>query len=68
MLYSGGLSIKATDSVTVDTALTYIALEDSDIAVDRTFYAGTAAATTSRLRATSSGSGIGASIGARWAF
>ena len=68
MLYSGGLSIKATDSVTVDTALTYIALEDSEIAVDRTFYAGTAAATTSRLRGTSSGAGIGASIGARWAF
>ncbi len=68
MLYSGGLSIKATDSVTVDTALTYIALEDSDVSSDRTFYAGTPAATTSRLRGTASGSGIGASIGARWAF
>lgn len=68
MLYSAGASIKATDSVTVDTALTYIALEDSDIAVDRTFYAGTAAATTSRLRGRASGQGIGASIGARWAF
>ncbi|WGM32010.1 outer membrane protein transport protein [Brevundimonas sp. NIBR11] len=68
MLYSGGLSIKATDSVTVDTALTYIALDDSDIAVDRTFYAGTAADTTSRLRGRASGQGIAASIGARWAF
>jgi long-chain fatty acid transport protein len=67
-LVSGGMSIKATEAVTVDTALTYIALQDSDISSDRTFYAGTAAATTSRLRGASSGSGIGASIGARWAF
>ncbi|WP_396595355.1 OmpP1/FadL family transporter [Brevundimonas sp. R86498] len=67
-LYSAGASIKATDAVTVDTALTYIALQDSDISSDRILYAGTPAATTSRLRGTSSGSGIGASIGARWAF
>lgn len=67
-LYSAGASIQATDSITVDTALTYIALDDADIAVDRTFYAGTPAATTSRLRGRAEGSGVVASVGARWAF
>ncbi|CAL1692836.1 Long-chain fatty acid transport protein [Brevundimonas subvibrioides] len=67
-LYSGGMSIKATDAITVDTALTYIALDDTTISSDRTFYAGTPAATTSRLRGTADGQGIAASVGVRWAF
>jgi long-chain fatty acid transport protein len=67
-LVSGGTSIKVTEAVTVDTALTWIALQDADIASDRTFYDGTPAATTSRLRGTARGSGVAASIGARWAF
>ena len=67
-LYSGGLSVKATDAITVDGALTYIAFDDSEISSNRTFYPGTAAATTSQLRGTGEGSGIGASVGVRWAF
>lgn len=67
-LYSGGVSIKATPAITVDTGLTYIAFEDGEISSDRTFYAGTAAATTSHLRGTAEGGGLAASIGVRWAF
>jgi long-chain fatty acid transport protein len=67
-LFSGGVSVKATDSMTVDTGLTYIAFSDSDIASSHTAYAGTAAATTSNLRGTAEGYGIGASVGVRWAF
>lgn len=67
-LYSAGLSVKATPSVTVDTALTYIAFSDGDISSDRTFYAGSPAATTSHLRGTSEGGGVAASVGVRWAF
>ena len=67
-LVSGGLSIKATPAMTVDTALTYIAFDDSEISSNRTFYPGTAAATTSRLRGTAEGSGLAASVGVRWAF
>ncbi|AQR61095.1 long-chain fatty acid transporter [Brevundimonas sp. LM2] len=67
-LYSAGTSIKATDTITVDAALTYISLKDADISSDRTLYAGTAAATTSSLRGRADGEGIAASLGARWAF
>ena len=67
-LFSGGVSVKATDAVTVDTGLTYIAFSDSDISSNHTAYAGTAAATTSHLRGTAEGYGLGASVGVRWAF
>ena len=67
-LYSGGVSIKATPAITVDTGLTYIAFSDGEISSDRTFFAGTAAATTSHLRGTAEGHGLGASVGVRWAF
>ncbi|RZJ41875.1 MAG: long-chain fatty acid transporter [Brevundimonas sp.] len=67
-LVSAGASVKATDKVTVDMGLTYIAFSDSDITSDRTFYAGTAAATTSQLRGTAEGSGVVASAGIRYAF
>jgi long-chain fatty acid transport protein len=67
-LFSGGVSVKATSAITVDTGLTYIAFADGDIESNRTFYAGTAAATTSHLRGTAEGHGLGASIGVRWAF
>jgi long-chain fatty acid transport protein len=67
-LVSGGLSVKATPSVTVDTALTWIAFSDSDISSNRTFYSGTAAATTTQLRGTAEGGGLAASVGVRWAF
>jgi len=67
-LFSAGASVKATDKVTVDMGLTYIAFSDSDIHSDRTFYPGTAAATTSQLRGTAEGGGLAASAGIRWAF
>ncbi|CAN5297297.1 outer membrane protein transport protein [soil metagenome] len=67
-LFSGGVSVKATPSITVDTGLTYIAFSDGDIASNRTFYPGTAAATTSHLLGTAEGHGVGASVGVRWAF
>lgn len=67
-LLSAGTSVKATDSVTIDGALTWIIMDKSQIAVDRTFYAGTPAATSTSLRAESNGGGVAASIGARWAF
>ncbi|CAN5193468.1 outer membrane protein transport protein [soil metagenome] len=67
-LFSGGVSVKATPAVTLDTGLTYIAFSDGDISSDHTVYAGTAAATTSHLRGTAEGHGLGASVGVRWAF
>ncbi|CAN5213306.1 outer membrane protein transport protein [soil metagenome] len=67
-LFSGGVSVKATPAITVDTGLTYIAFADGDIASNRTFYSGTAAATTSHLLGTAEGHGLGASVGVRWAF
>ena len=67
-LFSGGVSVKATPAITVDTGLTYIAFSDGDIASNRTFYPGTAAATTSHLLGTAEGHGVGASVGVRWAF
>ncbi|RZJ27439.1 MAG: long-chain fatty acid transporter, partial [Brevundimonas sp.] len=42
-LFSAGASVKATDKMTVDMGLTYIAFSDGDIHSDRTFYAGTPA-------------------------
>jgi len=68
ILVSGGVSVKATPAITIDTGLTYIAFKDGDIVSDRTFYAGTPAATTTQLRGTAEGHGIGASVGVRWAF
>ena len=68
LLVSVGGSTEVTEGVTFDAGLTYIAFSDSDIYDDRTFYAGTAAATTSHLRGTAEGSALVASLGARWAF
>ncbi|MFK0297907.1 OmpP1/FadL family transporter [Brevundimonas sp. NPDC090276] len=68
LLVSVGGSTEVTKGVTFDAGLTYIAFSDSDIFDDRTFYAGTTAATTSHLRGTAEGSALVASLGARWAF
>ena len=68
LLVSVGGSTEVTEGVTFDAGLTYIAFSDSDIYDDRTFYAGTPAATTSHLRGTAEGSALVASLGARWAF
>ena len=67
-LFSAGASVKATDAMTVDMGLTYIAFSDSEILSDRTFYPATPAATTSRLRGTAEGGGVVASAGIRYAF
>lgn len=67
-LFSAGASVKAAEKVTVDMGLTYIAFSDSEIHSDRTFYPGTAAATTSQLRGTAEGNGVVASLGVRYAF
>ena len=68
LLFSVGGTAEVREGLQVDAGLTYIAFSDSDIRDDRTFYAGTPAATTSHLRGTSEGSGVVASVGARWAF
>jgi long-chain fatty acid transport protein len=68
LLVSVGASTEVNKGVTFDAGLTYIAFSDSDIFDDRTFYAGTPAATTSHLRGTAEGSALVASLGARWAF
>jgi len=67
-LFSIGGSAEVREGLTVDAGLTYIAFSDSDIHDDRTFYAGTPVETVSNLRGTAEGSGVVASIGARWAF
>lgn len=68
LLVSVGGSTEVTKGVTFDAGLTYIAFSDADIFDDRTFYAGTPAATTAHLRGTATGSALVASMGARWAF
>ncbi|WEK57932.1 MAG: porin [Candidatus Brevundimonas phytovorans] len=67
-LFSVGGTAEVREGLKVDAGLTYIAFSDSTINDDRTFYAGTPAATTSQLRGTAEGSGVVASLGARWAF
>lgn len=67
-LVSGGMSMRATDQLTVDFGLTYVAFQDSEIFSDRTLYPGTPAATVSRLRGTAEGQGLAWSLGTRWAF
>ncbi|MDY6924898.1 MAG: outer membrane protein transport protein [Pseudomonadota bacterium] len=67
-LVSGGLSARATERLTVDFGLTYVAFQDSEIFSDRTLYPGTPAATTSRLRGTAEGFGLAWSLGTRWSF
>ncbi|MNT06253.1 hypothetical protein D3C72_1409110 [compost metagenome] len=63
-----GGTAEVREGLKVDAGLTYIAFSDSEIHDDRTFYAGTPAETTSQLRGTAEGSGVVASLGARWAF
>ncbi|WP_420480207.1 OmpP1/FadL family transporter [Brevundimonas sp. FT23028] len=67
-LISGGMTAKATDRMSVDFGLTYIAFSDGDAHSDRTQYAGTPAAVQSSLRGTTEGYGLVWSLGARMAF
>jgi len=67
-LISGGVTAKATDRMSVDFGLTYIAFQDGDAHSDRTQYPGTPAATLSSLRGTTEGYGLVWSLGTRMAF
>lgn len=67
-LVSAGLSKTVRPGLTLDGAVTYINIDDSEIFDDRVIYAGTPAAVTSRLRGESTGSGVGFSAGMRWNF
>ncbi|MFC7378731.1 OmpP1/FadL family transporter [Brevundimonas sp. GCM10030266] len=67
-LISGGLTAKATDRMSVDLGLTYIAFQDGDAYSDRALYAGTPAAMQSSLRGTTEGYGLVWSLGTRMAF
>jgi long-chain fatty acid transport protein len=67
-LYSAGATFQARPGLSIDAAVTYIDFKDAGIDSTRTFYQGTAAATTSRLLGEAEGNGVGVSLGARWAF
>ena len=67
-LYSAGATAQLTDSLKLDAALTYISFADSDVLHDTTFYEGTPAATTTRLRGEVQGQGYVMSLGLRKTF
>ncbi len=67
-LYSAGATAQVTDSLKVDAALTYIDFASSDVLHDTTFYEGTPAATTTRLRGEVEGQGYVLSLGLRKTF
>lgn len=67
-LYSAGATAKVTDSLKLDAALTYIDFANSDVNHDTTFYEGTPAATTTRLRGEVEGKGYVLSLGLRKTF
>ena len=67
-LYSAGATAQLTDSLKLDAALTYISFADSDVLHDTTFYEGTPAATTTRLRGEVQGQGYVMSLGLRTTF
>jgi long-chain fatty acid transport protein len=67
-LYGAGATAKLTDRLTLDVGAAYIDFEESRVNHDTTFYAGTPAATTSRLRGDVSGAGYVLSVGLTTAF
>lgn len=67
-LYSAGASVEVRPNVTLDAAVTYIAMEETDLFDDRIIYPGTGADTLSSLRGVAEGQGLVASVGARWRF
>jgi long-chain fatty acid transport protein len=67
-LYSAGATAQVTDSLKLDAALTYIDFASSDVLHDTTFYEGTPAATTTRLRGEVQGEGYVMSVGLRKTF
>ncbi|KRB46741.1 OmpP1/FadL family transporter [Phenylobacterium sp. Root700] len=67
-LYSAGATAQVTGSLKLDAALTYIDFASSDVLHDTTFYEGTPAATTTRLRGEVQGQGYVLSLGLRKTF
>ena len=67
-LYGVGATAAVTDSLKVDAALAYIDFENTDVLHDTTFYEGTPAATTTRLRGEVQGEGYVLSLGLRKTF
>lgn len=67
-LFGVGATAALTDRVQLDAGFAYIAFEESEVNHDTTFYAGTPAATTTRLRGTVNGDGYVMSLGLRTRF
>ncbi len=67
-LYGVGATAKVTERLQFDAALAYIDFKSSDVNHDTTFYGGTPAATTTRLRGEVQGEGYVLSLGLRTSF
>ncbi|OYW93330.1 MAG: long-chain fatty acid transporter [Caulobacterales bacterium 32-67-6] len=67
-LYGVGATADITETLKMDAALSYIAFDESEVNHDTTFYEGTPAATTSRLRGTVNGNAGIISLGLRKTF
>ena len=67
-LYGVGATADITDTLKMDAALSYIAFDESRVNHDTTFYEGTPAATTTRLRGTVNGKAGIISLGLRKTF
>jgi long-chain fatty acid transport protein len=67
-LYGVGATADITETLKMDAALSYIAFDESEVNHDTTFYEGTPAATTSRLRGTVTGNAGIISLGLRKTF
>lgn len=68
MMYSTGATWAAKPNLKLDVAATYIDFADTAINRSDTFYAGTAAATSTALKASATGSAVVLSAGARFTF
>lgn len=67
-LFGTGATAQITPAMKLDLALAYVDFKNSDVNHDQTFYAGTAAATTSHLRGVVEGEGYIMSVGLRTQF
>jgi long-chain fatty acid transport protein len=67
-LFGAGATAKLTQRVSLDLGAAYIHFDDSTVNHDTTFYAGTPAATTTRLRGDVEGKGYVMSVGLRTTF
>ncbi|MGA0607624.1 OmpP1/FadL family transporter [Phenylobacterium sp. VNQ135] len=67
-LFGAGATAKLSERISMDLGAAYIHFEDSRVNHDTTFYAGTPAATTTRLRGDVSGAGYVMSVGLKATF